>query len=123
MVNPRLSGYPDAARCQVPPFWRGRISGAADHRRTTAKPSALPQNADRKYTVLKIPAYNESVATNVTVSDRHCALTDRNIGDAIEKAIKRSHLAGHLGRNFILVSDDMRALMNPAGVIVLRQQR
>lgn len=81
---------------------------------TTAEPQQARATAERirqEVYDLKIPhMFNESVATNVTVSIGIAPLTDRNIGDAIEKADKALYEAKHLGRNHILVSDDMRAL-------------
>lgn len=81
---------------------------------TTAEPQQARATAERirqEVYDLKIPhMFNESVATNVTVSIGIAPLTDRNIGDSIEKADKALYEAKHLGRNHILVSDDMRAL-------------
>ncbi|GAB1872307.1 hypothetical protein MPTA6366_7310 [Mycoplasmoides pneumoniae] len=81
---------------------------------TTAEPQQARATAERirqEVYDLKIPhMFNESLATNVTVSIGIAPLTDRNIGDAIEKADKALYEAKHLGRNHILVSDDMRAL-------------
>lgn len=61
---------------------------------TTAEPQQARATAERirqEVYDLKIPhMFNESVATNVTVSIGIAPLTDRNIGDAIEKRIKRS---------------------------------
>ncbi|EAA5901424.1 GGDEF domain-containing protein [Salmonella enterica] len=81
---------------------------------TAAEPQQARATAERirqEVYDLKIPhMFNESVATNVTVSIGIAPLTDRNIGDAIEKADKALYEAKHLGRNHILVSDDVRAI-------------
>ncbi|WP_171922489.1 GGDEF domain-containing protein [Salmonella bongori] len=81
---------------------------------TAAEPQqacATAEHIRQKVYDLKIPhMFNESVATNVTVSIGIAPLADRSIGDAIEKADKALYEAKHLGRNHILVSDDLRAM-------------
>ncbi|HCC0887497.1 TPA: diguanylate cyclase [Salmonella enterica] len=81
---------------------------------TAAEPLQARATAERirqKVYDLKIPhMFNESVATHVTVSIGIAPLADRNIGDAIEKADKALYEAKHLGRNHILVSDDLHAI-------------
>ncbi|WP_312953114.1 GGDEF domain-containing protein [Superficieibacter sp.] len=58
---------------------------------------------------LKIPhMFNESVATNVTVSIGIAALEGDAIDSALENADKALYEAKHLGRNNILSSDEMR---------------
>ncbi|WP_312212577.1 GGDEF domain-containing protein [Pseudescherichia sp.] len=58
---------------------------------------------------LKIPhMFNESVATNVTVSIGIAPLLDEDIEDALGKADKALYEAKHLGRNHILVSGDLQ---------------
>ncbi|QJT79022.1 GGDEF domain-containing protein [Kosakonia sp. MUSA4] len=58
---------------------------------------------------LKIPhMFNESVATNVTISIGIAPLLDDNIDAAIERADKALYEAKHLGRNNILVSGELR---------------
>lgn len=57
---------------------------------------------------LKIPhMFNESVATNVTVSIGMAIFEDHNIESALEKADKALYEAKHLGRNNILLSDEL----------------
>lgn len=56
---------------------------------------------------LKIPhIFNESVATNVTISIGIAPLTGREIESAISSADKALYKAKHLGRNHILASSD-----------------
>lgn len=56
---------------------------------------------------LKIPhMFNESVATNVTISIGIAPLTGREIESAISSADKALYKAKHLGRNHILASSD-----------------
>ncbi|POT56079.1 GGDEF domain-containing protein [Citrobacter amalonaticus] len=56
---------------------------------------------------LKIPhRFNESVATNVTISIGIAPLRDCNVEEAIRKADKALYEAKNLGRNHILVSGD-----------------
>lgn len=58
---------------------------------------------------LKIPhMFNESVATNVTVSIGIAPLTDDDIDGALGKADKALYEAKHLGRNNILVSGELK---------------
>lgn len=58
---------------------------------------------------LKIPhMFNESVATNVTVSIGIAPLEDGDIEDALDKADKALYEAKHQGRNSILVSSDLQ---------------
>ncbi|AUV02737.1 GGDEF domain-containing protein [Phytobacter ursingii] len=58
---------------------------------------------------LKIPhMFNESVATNVTVSIGIAPLEDGDIDDALDKADKALYEAKHQGRNSILVSSDLQ---------------
>ena len=58
---------------------------------------------------LKIPhMFNESVATNVTVSIGIAPLEDGDIDGALDKADKALYEAKHLGRNSILVSGDLQ---------------
>ena len=58
---------------------------------------------------LKIPhMFNESVATNVTVSIGIAPLEDGDIDAALDKADKALYEAKHLGRNSILVSGDLQ---------------
>ena len=58
---------------------------------------------------LKIPhMFNESVATNVTVSIGIAPLTDANIDAALEQADKALYEAKHLGRNNILFSGELK---------------
>lgn len=58
---------------------------------------------------LDIPhMFNESVATNVTVSIGIAPLEDGDIEEALSKADKALYEAKHQGRNNILVSDDLQ---------------
>ncbi|MGK9172467.1 GGDEF domain-containing protein [Yokenella regensburgei] len=58
---------------------------------------------------LDIPhMFNESVATNVTVSIGIAPLEDGDIEEALSKADKTLYEAKHQGRNNILVSDDLQ---------------
>jgi len=58
---------------------------------------------------LDIPhMFNESVATNVTVSIGIAPLEDGDIEDALSKADKALYEAKHQGRNSILVSGDLQ---------------
>ena len=58
---------------------------------------------------LKIPhMFNESVATNVTISIGIAPLLDNNIDSASERADTALYEAKHLGRNNILVSGELR---------------
>ncbi|WP_072570430.1 GGDEF domain-containing protein [Enterobacter sp. SA187] len=58
---------------------------------------------------LKIPhMFNESVATNVTVSIGIAPLTDTNIEAALDQADKALYEAKHLGRNNILFSGELK---------------
>jgi diguanylate cyclase (GGDEF)-like protein len=52
--------------------------------------------------------FNESVATNVTVSIGIAPLEDGDIEDALDKADKALYEAKHQGRNSILVSSDLQ---------------
>jgi len=57
---------------------------------------------------LKIPhMFNQSVATNVTVSIGIASLTGIEMDGALEKADKALYEAKHLGRNNILASEDL----------------
>lgn len=56
---------------------------------------------------LDIPhMFNESVATNVTISIGIAPLIERDVEEAITRADKALYQAKHLGRNYILVSGD-----------------
>lgn len=56
---------------------------------------------------LRIPhMFNESVATNVTISIGIAPLVNRDIESAISNADKALYKAKHLGRNHILVSEE-----------------
>jgi len=52
--------------------------------------------------------FNESVATNVTVSIGIAPLTDANIEAALDQADKALYEAKHLGRNNILFSGELK---------------
>ena len=57
---------------------------------------------------LKIPhMFNQSVATNVTVSIGIASLAGEEMDGALEKADKALYEAKHLGRNNILASEDV----------------
>jgi len=57
---------------------------------------------------LKIPhMFNQSVATNVTVSIGIASLAGEEVEGALEKADKALYEARHLGRNNILASEDL----------------
>ncbi len=74
-----------------------------EHARTTA------ERIRQQVFDLKIPhMFNESVATNVTVSIGIAPLLNEDIEDALGKADKALYEAKHLGRNHILVSGDLQ---------------
>ena len=74
-----------------------------EHARTTA------ERIRQQVFDLKIPhMFNESVATNVTVSIGIAPLLDEDIEDALGKADKALYEAKHLGRNSILVSGELQ---------------
>lgn len=52
--------------------------------------------------------FNESVATNVTVSIGIAPLVEQDIDAAVARADKALYEAKSLGRNSTLVSDDLR---------------
>jgi len=57
---------------------------------------------------LKIPhMFNESVATNVTISIGIAMFNDEDIEQALEKADKALYEAKHRGRNSILLSEEL----------------
>lgn len=74
-----------------------------EHARITA------ERIRQKVYDLKIPhMFNESVATNVTISIGIAPLTDNDIDSALSRADKALYEAKHLGRNNILVSGELR---------------
>lgn len=70
---------------------------------------AAAERIRQKVYDLKIPhMFNESVATNVTVSIGIAPLVEQDIDAAIAKADKALYEAKNLGRNNTLVSDELR---------------
>lgn len=58
---------------------------------------------------LKIPhLFNESVATNVTISIGIAIFEDEDVEGALEKADKALYEAKHMGRNNILLSEEIQ---------------
>jgi diguanylate cyclase (GGDEF)-like protein len=51
--------------------------------------------------------FNESVATNVTISIGIAMFNDEDIEQALEKADKALYEAKHRGRNSILLSEEL----------------
>ncbi|WP_297121038.1 diguanylate cyclase [Enterobacter sp. ECC-175] len=67
------------------------------------------ENIRQKVYDLKIPhMFNLSVATNVTISIGIAIFEDEDIEGALEKADKALYEAKHMGRNSILLSDDLQ---------------
>ncbi len=79
---------------------------------TSTTPEMAMQTAERirqRVYDLKIPhMFNQSVATNVTVSIGLAPLLDENVEDALDQADKALYEAKHLGRNNILPSDALQ---------------
>ncbi|HDS9359308.1 TPA: GGDEF domain-containing protein [Enterobacter cancerogenus] len=74
-----------------------------EHARQTA------ENIRQKVYDLKIPhMFNLSVATNVTISIGIAIFEGEDIEGALEKADKALYEAKHMGRNSILLSDDLQ---------------
>ena len=70
---------------------------------------AAAERIRQKVYDLKIPhMFNESVATNVTVSIGIAPLVEQDIDAAVARADKALYEAKSLGRNSTLVSDDLR---------------
>ncbi|WP_432225561.1 GGDEF domain-containing protein [Enterobacter wuhouensis] len=76
-----------------------------EHARQTA------EQIRQKVYDLKIPhMFNESVATNVTISIGIAIYEGDDVERALEKADKALYEAKHMGRNSILLSDEMQAI-------------
>ena len=74
-----------------------------DHARQTA------ERIRQKVYDLKIPhMFNESVATNVTISVGIAIFAEDGVEGALEKADKALYEAKHMGRNNILLSDELQ---------------
>jgi diguanylate cyclase (GGDEF)-like protein len=52
--------------------------------------------------------FNESVATNVTISIGIAIFEDEDVEGALEKADKALYEAKHMGRNNILLSEELQ---------------
>ena len=74
-----------------------------EHARQTA------ERIRQKVYDLKIPhLFNESVATNVTISIGIAIFEDEDVEGALEKADKALYEAKHMGRNNILLSEEIQ---------------
>jgi diguanylate cyclase (GGDEF)-like protein len=81
-----------------------RVYGAVDQQQWKNALQAAERIRQRVYD-LKIPhMFNESVATNVTISIGMTPLMDADIDSALKKADNALYEAKNMGRNIILAS-------------------